>query len=266
MSALRTLVLLCALVADGAWPAAAVAAAPSEGPLPPLPTGSGFARLPVPGFLPAVVAWPPDAASRPLPVVVALHGSYDQPEWNCEVYRQVVRGAAVVLCPRGRLRWDSPTDPRQLRFYFPSTGGWIFREVDAALRALKESAPTRIADGPVVYAGFSQGAILAVPSLPARGEQFSRAILVEGGASWSTSNARAYAKSGGQRVLFACGRAGCFTRARATAATLEQAGLKTKVTYTPDQGHTYDGGVQRDLMQSFAWLVEDDARFVLPAQ
>lgn len=237
-----------------------------EKPLPPLPQGPGFAHLPVAGFLPAVVAWPTQKSDRPLPIVVALHGSYDQPEWNCEVYQQVVRGSAVVLCPRGRLRWDTPTDPPMMRFFFPSTGGWIFREVDAALSALKESAPGRIADGPVVYAGFSQGAILAAPLLPSRGARFSRAILVEGGAGWSNDGARAYAKAGGQRVLFACGQSGCNTRAHATAATLEKAGVRTKVTYAPDQGHTYDGAVQRDIAQAFAWLVEGDARFVLPIE
>ena len=237
-----------------------------ETPLPPLPAGAGFARIPVAGYLPAVVAWPATPAPRKLPIVVALHGSFDQPEWNCEVYQEVVRGSAVVLCPRGRLRWDTPTQPEQLRFFFPSTGGAILREAEAAVRALREASPERISDGPVIWAGFSQGAILGAPLLAQNGAKFSRAILVEGGASWTQDSARSYKRNGGERVLFACGQAGCFARASATAATLEKAGIRTQVTYAPDQGHTYDGLVKVDLKQKFAWLVEGDARFVLPAE
>ena len=80
----------------------------------------------------------------------------------------------------------------------------------------------------------------------------------------TTDAARAYARGGAKRVLFACGQSGCAARARATAATLEKAGIATRVTYAPDQGHTYDGLVQADLKKSFPWLVEDDARFVFP--
>lgn len=87
------------------WSCSVAAAQPA---LPPLPDEPGFERLDVPRYLSAVVAWPQTPATAPLPIAVAMHGSYDQPEWNCESFQQVVRGAAVVLCPRGRLRWDSP--------------------------------------------------------------------------------------------------------------------------------------------------------------
>ena len=239
-------------------------------PLPPLPGGPGFARLPVPGFLPAVVSWPPSppgeaAPGRPLPVVVAMHGSFDQPEWNCETYAQIVRGTAAVLCPRGRLRWDSPTEPAQLRFFFPSTGGWLGREVAAAVQALRTSAPQRVAAGPVLYAGFSQGAILGAPLAIARPALYPRLLLVEGGhGAWSPQSARSFRAGGGQRVLFACGRASCQQSARAAAAHLERAGVPVRVVLAPDQGHTYDGGVKDVVAAALAWLVEGDARFAPP--
>lgn len=235
--------------------------------LPPLPTGSGFAHLPISGFLPAVVAWPAADAkpARPLPILIAAHGSFDQPEWNCEVFQQVVAGAAVVLCPRGKVRWDTPAEPRFMRFYFPSTGGWLGRELEAARKALTASAPERVAEGPVVYAGFSQGAIFGAPlaiSAPAR---FPRLLLVEGGhGAWTSSGAQTYARGGGKRVLFACGRQSCYASARQAASQLERAGVAARVVYSPDQGHTYDGGVQKEMAAAFSWLVEDDPRFTAP--
>lgn len=239
--------------------------------LPPLPAGPGYARLPVPGYLPAVVAWPAAAAGA-VPIAVAAHGSFDQPEWNCETFSQVVRGAAVVLCPRGKLRWDSPSEPAMLRFYFPAAGGgpaassWLQREVDAALRALQGSAAARLAPGPVLYIGFSQGAILGAPLLIQAPARFPRAILVEGGhGAWNPSTARTFARGGGQRILFACGRASCQASARAAAAHLTAAGVEARVVYAPDQGHTYDGRVKEQIAAAFAWVTTGDARFAVPA-
>lgn len=248
-----------------------LARAAAAEPLPPLPAGPGYARLPVPGYLPAVVAWP-EAAAGVVPIAVAAHGSFDQPEWNCETFSQVVHGAAVVLCPRGKLRWDTPSEPEMLRFYFPAAGGGpaasasLQREVDAALRALQGSAAARLAPGPVLYIGFSQGAILGAPLLIKSPARFPRAILVEGGhGAWNPSTARTFARGGGQRVLFACGRASCQASARAAAAHLTAAGVEARVVYAPDQGHTYDGRVKEQLAAAFAWVTTGDARFAVPA-
>lgn len=237
-------------------------------PLPPLPEGTGLERLPVPGFLPSVVAWPQATPSRPLPIVVAAHGSYDQPEWNCQTYQRVVAGRAVIVCPRGRLRWDTPQEPSLLRFFFPSghgNGAWLGREVDAAVGALRTSASQRVDAGPVLYAGFSQGAILGAPLIISQPARFPRALLVEGGhGAWDPSSARAYARGGGQRVLFACGRASCTQSARAAAAHLARAGVQVKVVAAEGEGHTYDGRVAAEIASALPWLLEGDPRFAAP--
>jgi len=235
---------------------------PAEPRLPPLPSGSGFARLLVPGFQSAVVAWPkttPDPEAARLPIVIAAHGSYDQPEWNCEVFAQVLSGRGVVLCPRGKLRWDTPAEPAMLRFYFPSVGGWLRREIDAAVTALTTNAPQRVAPAPIVYIGFSQGAILGAPIVIEDPRRFPRVILVEGGHdAWTAEGARRYARGGGERVLFACGRASCRASAERAAAQLKAAGVHTRVVYAADQGHTYDGGVQAAIAASLPWLLSND--------
>jgi predicted esterase len=243
----------------------AKAEAPS---LPPLPAGAGFSRLDVAGFLSAVVAWPksgPEAVPAKLPVLVATHGSYDQPEWNCETYKNVVAGRAIVVCPRGKIRWDTPTEPTQLRYFFPSTAGWLLREAEAAIASLRAAHPSQVDPGPAIYAGFSQGAIMGVPLLVNRGKQFPRLILVEGGhGGWSPQTAAAYKKSGGERVLFACGRASCKKSAAVAAGHLQKAGVLTQVVGVDDEGHTYSGRVEAALIAAFPWLVEGDARFSSP--
>lgn len=234
-------------------------------PLPPLPQGTGFARLSVPGFLSAVVAWPSrsgTSAGAKRPVVLALHGSYDQPEWNCEVFQQVVAGRGVVLCPRGKLRWDSPSEANLLRFYFPSGGGWLGREIDAALSALRQAQPDQVGDGPLLYIGFSQGAIFGAPLVISQPARFPRVILVEGGHdAWTLDGARRFARGGGQRVLFACGRASCESSAGRAARLLQSVGVAVRVVSSPSQGHTYDGGVRDVIAAAFSWVVEGDSRF-----
>lgn len=251
--------------------AAAAIAAAAE-PLPPLPSGAGFERLAVPGYLPAVVAWPVAPTAAALPVAVATHGSYDQPEWNCQTYQQVAHGAAVIVCPRGKLRWDTPSEPEQRRYYFPAAGNgasastWLQREVDAALQALESAFPARVTPGPVLYIGFSQGAILGASLLIQAPQRFPRAILVEGGhGAWSADTARTFARGGGQRVLFACGRPSCERSARRAAAALMRAGVEVKVVYAPDQGHTYDAKVQEQVAAEFDWVLAGAERPAAPA-
>lgn len=244
------------------------AASEAPVPLPPLPQGEGFERIEVAGYLSAVVAWPvPRSASRPLPILVATHGSYDQPEWNCETYQRIVAGRAVVLCPRGRLRWDTPEEPSMRRYFFPSTGNGaaLGREVEAAVRSFRERAGSRVAEGTVLYAGFSQGAILGAPFIISQPARYPRALLVEGGhGAWNQNSARSYARGGGQRILFACGRASCTQSARAAAAHLERAGVKVKIVAAEGEGHTYDGRVANEIAAALPWLLEDDARFTAP--
>jgi predicted esterase len=233
--------------------------------LPPLPDEPGFERLDVPRYLSAVIAWPQTPASAPLPIAVALHGSYDQPEWNCESFQQVVRGAAVVLCPRGRLRWDSPKAADLLRFFFPSPQGVLLRELLASVEALRLTFPQQIDSGPILYIGFSQGAIFGAPEIIRNPRLFPRAILIEGGHSaWNSATAQSYRRGGGQRVLFACGRDSCNRSAIAAARYLASAGVLVKVVYSPDQGHTYTGGVQDVITAEFPWLVDGDPRFRFP--
>lgn len=210
--------------------------------------------LPVPGHTAAVVVPPPD--TQPRPVLVATHGSFDRPEWHCDTWPAIFGRRFFVLCPRGALRWDTPQEPSLRRYYYRG-GPRLEQEIDAALRALSTRFGDRVAPGPHVYLGFSQGAIYGAPILSRHAARFPRAVLVEGGSGhWTPATARSYARGGGQRVLFACGQSGCQRRAAAAAAVLEQAGVRARVVAAPGTGHTYDGPVAEQIRAAASWLLE----------
>lgn len=75
-------------------------AAPADAPLEPLSSPSALVELPVPRHGPAVLSIPLGATSR-RPVLVAAHGAGDRPEWQCALWRGIVKDRAFVLCPRG---------------------------------------------------------------------------------------------------------------------------------------------------------------------
>lgn len=228
--------------------------APTTAPNPepaPEPGALRLHSLPVPGFLDAVVALP--ETRKPLPVIVSTHGAGGDPEWTCEEWGRRVRGEAIVLCPRGKA--ISVRDP--YGYYYPDHFA-LEREVLAAVEALERELGPRIAPGPMLYTGYSQGATMGALFLPAHAARFPFLVLTEGGfASWSRASARKFHAAGGRRVLFVCGVAGCASRARTSAAVLERAGVSTRVEHVVGGGHTDGGAVGRRLDETYRWVLED---------
>ena len=166
----------------------------------PLTANSWLAPLEVPGFGPAQVAVP-IAARGARPVVIALHGVADRPEWACGALRGIAGPAPFVLCPRGVQRTDlSTTDAR----YSFGSADDTARELRAGLTALKRKYGAYVASGPVIFAGFEVGADLAIAIARQEPVFFSRLLLVEANAgSWPPSHAATFGRQGGARVLFA---------------------------------------------------------------
>ncbi len=231
---------------------------PDEPPPPPPLAGDPLRALAVPGFAAAVVSVPVGSTGV-RPVVVATHGNYDRPEWQCQVWRQIVQSRGFVLCPRGVRRADSP-GPGDARFEYASNQA-LEREIDAGLAALREAFTGRVADGPVVFAGFSLGAIMGVPIATRHPERFDRLVLIEGGDRWSIDAARTFAKGGGQRVLFACSQPGCAASARTALSILKRASVTAEAVKGKSEGHTYVGDVMERYTERFAWLTEGDPRW-----
>ncbi|MGK3967102.1 hypothetical protein WMF01_41710 [Sorangium sp. So ce1667] len=242
----------------GATPPAAGAAALSAQ-IAPLRADGPFVELAVEGFPSAVVSVPIGATAR-RPVLIASHGNYDRPEWQCQVWRGIAGDGAFVLCPRGVARSDSPS-ASDVRFTYESNAR-LEQEIDAGLAALRARFPEHVDPGAALYTGFSLGAIMGSAIAARRAALFPRLVLVEGGHDkWTPATAKAFAEGGGQRVLFVCAQAGCGAAASAAAARLEKAGVLTRVVRGKEAGHRYDGPVAEETQRALGWILEGDPRW-----
>ena len=178
-------------------------ASSSSAPVPllaPLAVNDWLVPLDVPGFGAAQVAVPSGARGA-RPVLIALHGNADRPEWTCGAFRGIAGPAPFVLCPRGVLRADLPA--ADARYSFGSTDDTA-RELRAGLTELKRKYGAYIASGPVIFGGFEVGADLAVAIARQEPVFFSRLLLVNASTgTWPPSHAAIFGRQGGARVLFA---------------------------------------------------------------
>lgn len=212
-------------------------------------------ELPVAGFAPAAVALPL-GATTPRPLVIAVHGRADRPEWQCGTWRGVVGGQAFILCPRGkpapgeRFSWSGAPD--------------LGRELRAGLAALKQRFGGHVSSGPVVLVAHGLGAELAVDIVKQEPAFFSRVVLVEGGhEAWSATVAGVFARGRGDRVLFACGTQACEASAERAALFTSRAGSLSKAVAV-EGGPDLAGPLLAALRRDWSWVVEGDPRFAKP--
>jgi predicted esterase len=220
--------------------------------------GDSLIALEVAGFRPAVVSVPV-TTTRPRPIVLALHGNYDRPEWQCGVWSAIVRESAFVLCPRGIPRRGAPAAADRWEY---ASARAMKSEIEAAVGALRARFGAFVAEGPLLFIGFSLGAGYGAPLVQAEPERYSRAVFIEGAVSaWSVAAAKRFAKAGGKRLILACGQAGCLTQVKQLGPALTRAGLDTRVGGNANAGHTYDGAVAQVVGDNWDWLTADDPRF-----
>lgn len=215
--------------------------------------------LDVVGFDPAVVSVP-SAEGRGMPLLVAVHGAGDRPEWHCGIWQEVVANRGFVLCPRGR-RIHAGVPHDRARYYLPDHH-WLRRLTGAAVEALRLAYGERVDEGGAILAGYSQGATMGALIAAPTPALFSRAVLIEGGSTaWTVATARSFREAGGQRIAFLCGVAHCRDAARRAERWLTAAGVPTRVEYVPEGGHTYDGSVGLRLPELFSWVTAEDPRW-----
>jgi predicted esterase len=212
--------------------------------------------LPVPGSDPAVVSLPASRSGEALPLFVAAHGAGDDPASMCAVFRALLENRGLLLCLAGP-RVAVHSEGR----YFPDHHA-LERLLVASVDALVEAAPRAVDRTAAVYAGYSQGATMGALMIAAHGDAFPRLLLVEGGFdAWTPSHASEFRKRGGRRVLFACGRSYCRTRAESAARVLERAGVEARVVSDLRGGHTYRGAVAEAVAPALDWLLAGDPRW-----
>ena len=265
---------LCALYLLGvscrrATPSLNVEAAPSArlaaGPLAPSATPRSSSDAHAARALPPLVAnWveplpladgnlayvmPPIGAREPRPLIVGVHGAGDRPDWACGGWRLGESEYAFIVCPQGlkmdplRFAWDSPQT--------------ITRRVESALHAVRERFGAYIADGPVLYVGFSQGATLAGPALLAEPNRFPVVALAEGGYGLlrDVSFLRRLRENGTSRLMIVCGSAACFRTASSVAPNVARAGLELLTAGDPHAGHNLNQPMQQALRASWPAFV-----------
>lgn len=229
--------------------------------LAPLEAPSWRVELDVEGFGPAVAALPL-AAKSPRPVLIALHGDSDRPEWQCGSWRGIVGSRAFVLCPRGRPRGDgSGVDARYTLGSVQDTE----RELRSALGALKRRFGEHVAKGPVLLSGYGLGAEAAAALARQQPSFFQRVVLVgRDVAAWSPTLAQLFGKGGGERVLFVCTSAECRAQAELRAALTRRTGAQARVAAPAELGPWFDAALVGALRGEFAWLIEGDRRWSVP--
>lgn len=212
--------------------------------------------IPVPGYGEASVAIPL-GATQPRPVLIAIHGAADRPEWQCGTWRAVTP-VPFILCPRGQ---KAESQSGSERFTFQSSQK-IEGELKAGLAALKKRFGEYVAKGSVVVGAFGRGADLVLPVVGQEPTFFSKVVLIEGGAErWSSSFATLFADSGAERVLFACGRPSCGATAERAVTWSKRAGLDGRLVYAGPIGPYWDSRLAGQVGGAWQWLVGDDPRW-----
>jgi poly(3-hydroxybutyrate) depolymerase len=236
--------------------AAASAAPPKK--LPPLRAESWLMELPLDGGAAASVSVPL-GATEPRPIVIALHGAGDRPEWQCGTWRGIADNRAFVVCPRGVPHPDFPVSAP--RYTWTNVAG-TETALRAALRALKARFGEHVASGSVVLTGFSLGAAHAVHLLRQEPAFFSRVVLVEGGAQgWSATLGAVFARNGGKRVLFVCTQPACRPGALTAVRLTERGGAQAELVDAGNLGHVLDGRAAAAIKPRFLALVDGDPRW-----
>ncbi len=225
--------------------------APAPTVLEPL-AGSALVHLAVPGFREAVVSLPL-GATEPRAVALALHGNFDRPEWQCEVWRGITQAQQFVLCPRGIPRRD--VSKQEDRWEWGSLAK-TREEVVAALAALRERFGGHVSTGPIVFTGFSLGAILGARLIQDPSLGVGAAVLTEGGyAGWSLPKAKAAGLSL-RSLLFACGQTECRNQVRQSLPVFTKAELKVTLVADVKAGHTYDGAVAEAIRKEWPAVIQ----------
>jgi hypothetical protein len=214
-----------------------------SGALPALTATAWLVPLPIAGFGEAKVAVPL-GAQRARPLLIAIHGEVDRPEWQCGSYRGITHGRSFILCPAAPP--SAEESPRELR---------------GAISALKQRFGAHLARGPVVLAALGPGVERALSLALEEPSFFSHLVLVNGSlARLTPAFATRYGQAGGKRVLVVCSPGGCDPDSDIRVQSLRPPGVESRL-IVPPKGQGLDADVASAIEKQWSWLVASDPRW-----
>lgn len=209
-----------------------------------LTDGAGGARLGVVSV--------PLGAREPRPLMIALHGGGDRPDWACGEWRGMTNAYPFLVCPRGpgaesSLGWSSPGDTKA--------------RIARAVAATKAMFGSWIREAPIVLVGFSMGATQV--ALLARGDPktYPRVALSE--SAYAPDPVMAFpgpwAKGGGERALLSCTTVGCEGTYRRAGRLIAAQGVPARLNIAGTNRHGIWDVVVQSVRRDWPWLVEGAA-------
>ncbi len=196
-----------------------------------------------------VVSIPLGAHER-RPIMIALHGGSDHPEWACNAWRGITNAYPFLVCPHGvgtneaSLAWSSPADTK-LR-------------VARAIAATRRVFGSWVLEGPIVIVGFSMGATQAALLAQSEPGRYRRVVLAESAYAPEAAMtfAAPWAAGGGQRAMFLCTTLGCEAPYRAAAKNLARHEVAVRLNIAGTTEHGMWEVVVQSMRRDWSWLVE----------
>ena len=192
----------------------------------------------------------PLGATEPRPIMVALHGGGDRPDWACGEWRGMTNGYPFMVCPRGpgggdsHLGWLSPADTKA--------------RISRAIAATKKMFGSWVLEGPMVLAGFSMGATQTALIARTDPQTYPRVAIVESAYAPEPAIAFAepWAKGGGERAIFMCTTLGCEGTYRKAARNVAHQHVPARLNIAGTNQHGIWDEVVRSMRRDWPWVVE----------
>ncbi len=193
----------------------------------------------------------PLGAREPRPIMIALHGGSDRPEWACGAWRGIANGYPFLVCPRGigadaSLAWSSPPDTKA--------------RIARAVAATKKRFPEWIRETKtIVLVGFSMGATQAAFLAEGEPSTYPRIALAESAYAPDPvmSFARGWTKGGGERAIFLCTTGGCEAPYRNAAKNVAAHHASARMNVAGTNAHGMWDVVVSSMRRDWPWLVEN---------
>ena len=189
-----------------------------------------------------------DSAARP--AIVYLHGMWATPEDSCAIFERAATPFGFLVCPRGNARMDDG-GPMWSGGYADAA-----RQVHAALDAAEAMAPGRLdrsgGNGGGTLVGYSNGAWFAVQVALGEPGKWTGLVLLSMRVDLDAAKLRA---AGVKRVLLAAADKDMTGAAmRATARTVDAAGLPSRFVSLGPGGHAFPDDMGDRMRDAIAWV------------